>query len=133
MHDEPLPPGQDGQERPGADQARSGTSLTDDLVALLEDGKAYLEAEAAYQKSRAGFVADKGKWGIVHGLAAFALVHIALIGLVVGVVIALSRFLTIWGATAAVTGVLLLGGYLFARSAIRHFKEAGASFGDDSP
>ena len=43
MHDEPLPPGQDGQESPGADQARSGISLTDDLVALLEDGKTYLE------------------------------------------------------------------------------------------
>ena len=69
---------------------QAGVSLTEDILALIEDGKTYLEAEKAFQKSRAGFVANKGKHGIIRGLAAFGMIHLALIGLVVGVVMALS-------------------------------------------
>lgn len=132
MQDEPLPHGQDGDEEPGGDASRSGSSLTDDLVALLDDGKTYLEAEKAYQKSRAIYVADKGKRGAIHGLMAFALIHTALIGLVVGAVMALAPILTIWGATALVVGALLVAGAILARMALAHFRDAGNSFTDDS-
>ncbi|WP_338445833.1 phage holin family protein [Pelagerythrobacter marensis] len=128
---EPLPDGQDGEERPADAEAPAGVSLTEDILALLEDGKTYLEAEKAFQKSRAAFVADKGKRGVVRGLAAFAMIHLALIGMVVGLVIALSPLLTVWGAIAAVTGVLLVGGIVLTRSAINQFRAAGRSFGDD--
>ncbi|WP_374405615.1 phage holin family protein [Pelagerythrobacter sp.] len=130
MHDEPLPDAQDGEE-PSADEPRSGFSLTDDLVALIDDGKTYVEAEAAFQKSRALFVANKGKKAVIHGLVAFAMIHTALIGLVVGAVIALSPILTIWGATALVSGLLIVVGVVLARKALGHLKDAGESFGDD--
>lgn len=131
MQDEPLPHEQDGGEDPDEGLPRSGSSLTDDLVALLDDGKTYLEAEKAYQQSRAIYVADRGKRGIIHALVAFALIHTALIGLVVGAVIALSPILTIWGATAVVAGVLLLAGVVLARRALAHFRDAGSTFTDD--
>lgn len=131
MHDEPLPDGQDGGEEPGAHEPRSGFSLTDDLVAFLDDGKTYLEAETQFQKSRAIYVAHKGKRGIVLGLVAFAMIHTALIGLVVGAVIALSPILTIWGAMALVSGALILAGVVLGRKALAHFTDAGESFGDD--
>ena len=134
MHDEPLPHAQDGDDEPeGGAEPRSGPSLADDLVALLDDGKTYLEAEKAYQKSRALYVADKGKRGLIQGLAAFALIHTALIGLVVGAVIGLAPILTIWGATAVVAGALLIAGIVLARMALAHFREAGGSFTDDLP
>lgn len=131
MHDEPLPDAQDGDEEPGADEPRSGFSLTDDLVAFLDDGKTYLEAEKAFQKSRAIYVAHKGKRGIILGVIAFAMIHTALIGLVVGTVIALSPILTIWGAMALVSGVLIAAGVILGRKALAHFKAAGDSFADD--
>lgn len=130
MHDEPLPHAQDGDDEPDGGKPASGSSLTDDLVALLDDGKTYFEAEKAYQKSRALYVADKGKHGVIQGLAAFALIHTALIGLVVGAVIGLAPILTIWGATALVVGVLLIAGVILARKALTHFREAGNSFTD---
>lgn len=131
MQDEPLPHAQDGDGGPAGESPSSGSSLTDDLVALLDDGKTYLEAEKAYQKSRAIYAAHEGKSGIIHGLVAFALIHTALIGLVVGAVIALAPILTIWGATALVTGVLLIAGIVLARKALAHFRDAGNSFTDD--
>ena len=131
MYDEPLPHAQEGDGEPGADEPRSGFSLTDDLVALLDDGKTYLESEKAFQKSRAIYVAHKGKRGIIHGLVAFAMIHTALIGLVVGAVIALAPYLTIWGAMALVSGVLIVAGVLIGRKALSQFKAAGESFGDD--
>lgn len=131
MDNEPLPHAQDDDDEPAREAPRSGSSLTDDLVALLDDGKTYLEAEAAFQKSRAFYVADKGKRGIIHGLVAFALIHTALIGLVVGAVIALAPILTIWGATALVVGVLLIAGIVIARRALGHFRAAGDSFRDE--
>lgn len=132
MHDQPLPHVQEGEEEPGAaEEPRSGFSLTDDLVALIDDGKTYIEAETAFQKSRAIFVAHKSKWGVIHGLIAFAMIHTALIGLVVGAVIALAPVLTIWGAMALVSGILIVVGVILARKALAHFKDAGDSFGDD--
>jgi hypothetical protein len=46
-------------------------------------------------------------------------------------VIALAPILTIWGATALVTGVLLIAGIVLARKALAHFRDAGNSFTDD--
>lgn len=134
MDDEALPHAQDGGEEPDDGyEPRSGSSLTDDLVALLDDGRTYLEAEKTYQKSRAIYVAHKGKGGIILGLIAFALIHTALIGLVIGAVIALTPLLTIWGATALVTGVLLVAGVILGRKALARFQDAGNSFTDERP
>ena len=106
-------------------------SLADDVSALIADGKTYLEAELAFQKTRAGYAGEKTKQGLVFGLAALAFLHLALIALVVGLVIALGPVLTPFGAVAAVTGVLLLGVALFAWWAAKRFRAIGNAFKSD--
>lgn len=91
-----------------AEDAREG-SLVADIDALFADGKTYLEAEVAYQKSRAGYAANGLKWTAIYGAAAFGLLHLALIGLTVGLVIALVPLVGPWLATAIVVAVLLAG------------------------
>ncbi|MEP5939059.1 MAG: phage holin family protein [Erythrobacter sp.] len=83
-------------------------SLSDEILALVDDGKTYAEAELAFQKSRAGFVANRTKDAALFGMFALGFVHLALIALVVGVLIALTPVIGPWGATAAVVGALLL-------------------------
>lgn len=83
----------DGSEEP---------SLAEDVSALFDDGKTYLEAEIAFQKSRAGFVGNRLKRAGAIGLVAFGLLHLAGIALTVGLVIALSTLVGPWFATAIV-------------------------------
>ena len=89
--------------------ASADNSLVGDLEALLGDAKTYLESEIAYQKSRAGFTGNRLKWSVIYGAAAFGLLHLALIALTVGAVIALSPITGPWIATALVVGLLVLG------------------------
>lgn len=92
-----------------------GPSLADDVFALLEDGKTYAEAEVAFQKSRAGFTANRLKGAIAFGLGAFGVFHLALIAFTVGAVIALMPLIGPWGATAVVTIALIVVGVIFLR------------------
>ena len=85
----------------------------EDIDALIADGKTYLEAEFTYQKTRAGFAANRLKWTAIYGAAAFGLLHLALIALTVGVVIALVPLVGPWTATALVVATLLLGALVF--------------------
>jgi hypothetical protein len=91
-------------------------SLVDDLRLLAGDARTLAEAEFAYQKSRAQVFG--GGIGSILGFAAAALllVSLALIGLVVGLILALTPLITAWGATAVVAGVLVL---LAATAALR--------------
>lgn len=83
-------------------------SLIDDLRLLAGDARTLAEAELAYQKSRAQvFGGGIGKIVGVAG-AALLLVSLALIGLVVGLILALAPLITAWGATAVVVGLLLI-------------------------
>lgn len=93
--------------------AREGPSLMADIDALIGDTKTYLEAEVTYQKSRAGFTANRLKWTAVYGAAAFGLLHLALIALTVGVVIALVPLVGPWLATGIVVAGLLGGATVF--------------------
>lgn len=90
-------------------------SLTDDLFALVEDGKTYLEAEFAFQKSRTSFVANRAKMAVAYGAAAFGILHLALIALTVGTVIALAPLVGPWIATLIVGGVLIVLGIVCVR------------------
>ena len=109
-------------------------SLFDDAYALYEDGRTYLEAEVAFQKSRAGYASRETGSGVVFALGALAFLHLALIGLVVGLIIALGPMLGAFGATAAVVGVLLvlmaIAG-LVARSRFKRVKRAFAKSESD--
>ena len=92
-----------------------GPSLTDDVMALIEDGKTYAEAELAYQKSRAGFAANRLKGAIAFGLGAFGVLHLALIAATVGLVISLIPLVGPWFATLIVTLALVVLGVIFLR------------------
>lgn len=105
----------DEHEPPEADGEQRGPSLTDDLFALLEDGRTYAEAEVAFQKSRASFVANRTKGAIAFGLGAFGVFHLALIALTVGAVFALVPLVGPWAATAIVTVALVVAGLVLLR------------------
>lgn len=97
--------------------ADSERSLIEDVETLIEDGKTYLEAEIAYQKTRAAYVADKARSTLLYGAVAAAFGFLALVGLTIGLIIALTPLLTAWGASAVVVGVLLIGAVIAGRAA----------------
>ena len=109
-------------------------SLGDDLSALVDDGKAYVEAELQFQKSRAAFAGGEAKAGAVFAFAMLAFLHLALMGLVIGLIFALAPMLGGFVATAIVVGTLLLFTALFGWLAVSRFKKIGRAFDDgDTP
>lgn len=109
-------------------------SLADDLEALLDDARTYLDAEMSYQKTRAGFVADRLKKAAAFGAAAAYFAVLATIGLTVGLIIALTPLITAWGATAVVVFALLLLAYLLARKASQAWSDiTGAMKSNEEP
>ena len=103
------------------DGERDLRSLRDDVEALIDDGKTYLETELVYQKTRAAFVADRAKGAVVYGALAAAFGILALIGLTVGLIIALIPLLTAWGASALVVGLLAGAAFIALRAANRRW------------
>ena len=103
-------PDTDGQSEPAPSPAPpADDSIFEELSTLIDDAGLYVTAELAFQKARARLA------GKSLGIAAFAIIvaiillHIALIALAVGVVMALEPLVTIWGAIAIVVGVMLTG------------------------
>lgn len=104
-----LPPEDPSLEDLSADDESEAydESLLDEIGALIDDGRTYIEAEVAFQRTRA-----KLAWrlaGVSAGLVVVAIIllHIALLALAVGLVIALQPHVTIWGAVAIVVGGML--------------------------
>ena len=108
-------------------------SLLGDVEALIEDGRTYLEAELAYQKTRVGFVAAGARNVAMFGALAAVLALLALIGLTVGLILALSPLITAWGATAVVVGALLLGAFGCVRMASGKWRRTMAVASDAEP
>lgn len=123
------PPGspEDARAEPGA---TGDPSLVDDLETLVEDGRTYLEAELAFQRSRAAYAGDGLKWAAIHGAAALGLVHLALIALTIGLILALAPITGPWLATAIVVGVLLLGAYLLVARVRARLSDLSSLFGE---
>lgn len=88
--------------------SRQDGSLADDISALIDDSKTYIEAEIAFQKTRLSFAANRSKSGIGFILGALAFLHLALIALVVGAIISLIPIAGPVGATLLVVGTLLI-------------------------
>lgn len=97
-------------------------SLVDDVRQLIEDGRTLAEAEFAYQKSRAAVAGEGVKGAVTFGGLALAFLLFALLALTVGLLIALTPLLTAWGATAVVTGGLLLAGALAGLTARQRWR-----------
>lgn len=86
-------------------------SLVDDVRMLFEDGRTLVEAELAYQKSRAAAAGSGAKSIAGWGALALALVFFALMALVLGALIGLAGLIGIWLATAATAiGLLVIAG-----------------------
>ena len=133
MRDDDLPqppeaPAEDeiGAALRGEEPNAPDASIREDIIALVQDGKTYAEAELNFQKSRASFAANRGKSVALYLLFALGFVHLALIALVIGAIFALAPIIGAIGATVAVVGVLLIGTVillLFARSKARDVAE----------
>ena len=103
---------------PASDGAeRELRSLRDDIEAMIEDGRTYLETELVYQKTRAAFVAEHAKGAAIYGAVAILFAFFAVIGLTVGLIIALTPLLTAWGASALVVGLLAIAAVISLRMA----------------
>lgn len=122
--DAPVAPAADSAA--GADEAHGADvtrSLVDDIEDLVVDARTWFDAELTYQKTRAAFVASSFKRTVAFGLVAATFGVLAVFGLTVGLIIALTPLVTAWGATAIVVGLLLLGAWLAVRT-------AGTAWGD---
>ncbi|MGB3740344.1 MAG: phage holin family protein [Pontixanthobacter sp.] len=98
----------DGEPVDTVETTASAGSLTDDISAFYDDGKTYVSAELQYQKTRLAFAADRTKSGAVYLFAGLAFLHLALIGLVIGLIMSLATLVGPFGATAIVVLVLLV-------------------------
>ena len=118
------------ESRPVDEPPVARGSLTDDIVAIFDDGRTMVEAEIQFQKTRAAFALDRGRSGAFYGVVAFALIHLALVALVVGMVIALTPLIGPWGATAIVVGVLVVTGAAFAVAARKRFARLAQAYSE---
>jgi len=119
------------EQRGGPSASAAGEprrSLLEDAGALLEDGRTYIEAELAYQKSRALHVVDRGKSALVCAIAGALFALLTLIGLTVGLIISLAQVVGPWIASIAV--VLVMAGIagLLLRAAQRRWNALMAAF-----
>jgi uncharacterized protein (DUF983 family) len=83
--------------------------LIEELGAVIDDARLYAAAEIAFQRTRAKLLGRNV--GVAAAAIALALIllHIALIAMAVGLVIALEPLVGIWGSIAIVVGVMLIG------------------------
>ena len=117
------------------DEAAEHRSLIDDVEVLIEDGKTYLEAERNFQKTRAHFVGDRAKGVALYGLLGLMFAWMALIGLTIGLIFALTPSLGGWGATGVVVAVWLVVAGVAFRAAAGRWRALMASFepGGETP
>lgn len=106
-------------------------SLVDDVQQLIDDGRTLIEAELAYQKSRAAVAGQAAKSVARWALLALSLVFFALMALVLGLMLILSPLIGPVGATLAVVGTLLVLAGLAGLRAMRRWQRAAALLGDE--
>lgn len=106
--------------KPAADDA-ADRSLLDDVQQLIDDGRTLLEAELAYQKSRAAVAGQGAKSVVAWGGLAVVLACFALMALTFGLVLGLTSIIGPWLATLVTVLVLLSTAALCARAAARRW------------
>ncbi len=130
MTDEPPPLVRD---EAAALEAAEQRSLIDDVKQLAEDGRTLIEAEIAYQKTRAA-VAGTGARGVATwGVLALSLGFFAMMGLVVGLLMGLTSVIGPWLATLVVVGVLQLAAIAAVLLARSRWKSVSAALSDKAP
>lgn len=111
---------------PGSPAERS---LVDDVRQLIDDGKTYVEAELAYQSTRAQFVVDHISQAALKGLIGAVFLLIALITLSVGVLIALQARVGIWVAIAIVVAFWAVAAAILFQRMFRGFRQIKSAIG----
>lgn len=105
-------------------------SLVDDVRQLANDGRTLLEAELAYQKSRALVAGQAAKGVAGWGALALALVFFALMALVLGLILVLAEAIgALWATVVAVLGILVFAA-LCGWIAARRWHRASAQLAD---
>ena len=132
---EEIAPGGTSDESDAIDEAAENRSLIDDVEVLIEDGRTYLEAELNFQKTRALFIGDRAKGVALYALLGLMFAWMALIGLTIGLIFALTPSLGGWGATGVVVAIWLVIAVVALRAAAGRWKQLIASFepGGDQP
>lgn len=118
---------------PLIDEQAADRSLVDDVRQLVDDGRTFVEAELAYQKSRAivaGMAAKSIAGWVLLGLA---LLFFTLMALVLGLILILTPAIGPVGATLAVVLGLLAMSALSGFTALRRWKRAAALLLDEGP
>lgn len=108
-------------------------SLVDDVRQLVDDGRTLLEAELAYQKSRALVAGEAAKAVVGWGALALALLFFALMALVLGLMLALTPKLGALAATGVVVAGLVVLGAISGITALRRWKRAAAQIAEQEP
>ncbi|HAU22338.1 MAG TPA: phage holin family protein [Erythrobacter sp.] len=138
MRDDDLPQPQDVPAEDeisaalrGEEPGEQESSIKEDILALVEDSKTYAEAELNYQKSRVSFAANRGKSVALYLLFALGFVHLALIALVIGALLALAPSIGALSATAIVVGALLIGTVILLLMARSKANDVAEAFQED--
>jgi len=106
-------------------------SVTEELAALIDNGRTYAAAELAFQKTRAALAGRSIGIAVVCAIVAIILLHIAFLALAVGLVMALAPLVTIWGAIGIVFGGLLLLVAVLGWIALKNGQKLGRLFSSD--
>ena len=106
-------------------------SLVDDIKHLASDGRTLLEAELAYQKSRAAVAGASAKGIAGWAALALALVFFALMALVLGVLLGLTALIGAWAATGVTVLAVLAAAGLSGLAANRRWKRMSAALADE--
>jgi hypothetical protein len=105
-------------------------SLANDVRQLASDGRTLLEAELAYQKSRAVVAGQAAKGVAGWGALALAMVFFALMALVLGLVLVLAEAIGALWATITAFLTLLAIAALCGWIALRRWQRAAAQLAD---
>lgn len=108
-------------------------SLVDDVRELVADGRTLLEAELAYQKSRAALAGRTAKSMAGWIALALSLVFFALMALAMGLLLTLAPLIGPLGATLLVVAALLVAAALSGWVAARRWGAMSRRLSEDDP
>ena len=108
-------------------------SLVDDVRQMVYDGRTLLEAELAYQKSRAAVAGAGAKSVAVWGALALALAFFTLMAVVVGALLVLAHYFGPLAAMGIVVGVLLIATLGAALAARRKWAHTARQLAEQDP
>ena len=112
---------------PDTDQSDEGIGGA--IKALIEDGQTLVEAEIAYRKAQAAYGLGEAKAIAVLLLLGLAFGFFTLLAIVVGLLLALARYVGVWGALGLVGGALAVLAALCLWKATKRMKSAKAALG----